>query len=161
MTTEWPMFSRRMSRGALAARLVCLLAVSGCAAQDVSRDPFGRPIDEKIAMPPGPLKGCNRADFDQPPKVISGVLPLYPVGRRLSGLEGSATLKYTVLSDGRIDDIQADSPESRWFRDHAVIALRTWKLEPALKDNVPVTTSCKLQVNYELERRFSQPPSRR
>ena len=145
------MFSRRKSRVARAARLICLLAVSGCATQDVNRDPFGRPIDEKIAMPPGSLSGCNRADFDQPPKLISGVFPLYPVGRRLSGLEGSATLKFTVLSDGRIDDIQAESPESRSFRDHSVIALRTWKLEPALKDNAPVTTSCKMRFIYQVK----------
>ena len=145
------MFRRGMSRVALAARLVCLLAVSGCAAQDVNHDPFGRSIDEKIAMPPGTLSGCNRADFDQPPKLISGVYPLYPVGRRRSGLEGSAMLKFTVLSDGRIDEIQAESPESRWFRDHSVIALRTWKLEPALKDGAPVTTSCKLRFSYELK----------
>ena len=147
---EWPMFSRRMSRVALAARLVCLLAASGCATQDVSRDPSGRSIDEQIAMPPGTLSDCDRADFDQPPKLISGGLPLYLVGRRVSCLEGSATLKFTVLSDGRIDDIQAESPESRSFRDHSVIALRTWKLEPALKDNAPVTTSCKMRFIYQV-----------
>src|SRR6266849_3259835 len=145
------MFDRRMSQIALVARLVCLLAVSGCATQAINRDPFGRSIDERIAMPPGPLNGCNRDDFDQPPKLISGVRPLYPVGRRLSGLEGSATLKFTVLSDGRIDNIQAESPESRWFRDHAVIALRAWKLEPALKGNAPVMTSCKVRFSYELK----------
>ena len=148
---EWPMFSRRMSRAALAARLVCLLAASGCATQDVSRGPSGRSIDEQIAMPPGTLSDCDRADFDQPPKLISGALPAYLVGRRLSGLEGSATLKFTVLSDGRIDDIQAESPESRSFRDHSVIALRTWKLEPALKDGGPVTTSCKMRFIYEVK----------
>ena len=101
-------------------------------------------------MPPGTLSDCDRADFDQPPKLIFGGLPLYLVGRRLSGLEGSATLKFTVLSDGRIDDIQAESPESRSFRDHSVIALRTWKLEPALKDNAPVTTSCKMRFIYQV-----------
>jgi len=97
------------------------------------------------------MNGCNRDDFGQPPKLISGVRPLYPVGRRLSGLEGSATLKFTVLSDGRIDNIQAESPESRWFCDHAVIALRAWKLEPALKGNAPVMTSCKVRFSYELK----------
>ncbi len=144
------MFSRRMSRAALAARLVCLLVLSGCATEDVNRDLSGS-IDEQIAMPPGTLSDCDRADFDQPPKLISGGLPLYLVGRRLSGLEGSATLKFTVLSDGRIDDIQAESPESRSFRDHSVIALRTWKLEPALKDNAPVTTSCKMRFIYQVK----------
>ena len=144
------MFSQRTSRVALAARLVCLLAASGCATQDVSREPSGGSLDEQIAMPPGTLRDCDRADFDQPPKLISGGLPLYLVGRRLSGLEGSATLKFTVLSDGRIDDIQAESPESRSFRDHSVIALRTWKLEPALKDNAPVATSCKMRFIYQV-----------
>jgi len=144
------MFSPSKSRVALAARLVCLLAVSGCATQDVSRDPSGRSIDEQIAMPPGTLSDCDRADFDQPPKLIFGGLPLYLVGRRLSGLEGSATLKFTVQSDGRIDDIQAESPESRSFRDHSMIALRSWKLEPALKDNAPVTTSCKMRFIYQV-----------
>jgi Gram-negative bacterial TonB protein C-terminal len=141
------MFSRRMSRIALAARLVCLLAISGCATRDVDR---GKPIDEQIALPPGTLSDCDRADFDQPPKLISGGLPAYLVGGRLSGLEGSATLKFNVLSDGRIDAIQAESPESRSFRDHSVIALRTWKLEPALKDNAPVTTSCKMRFIYQV-----------
>jgi TonB family protein len=141
------MFGRRMSRIALAARLVCLFAVSGCATRDVDR---GKPIDEQIALPPGTLSDCDRADFDQPPKLISGGLPAYLVGGRLSGLEGSATLKFTVLSDGRIDDIQAESPESRSFRDHSVIALRTWKLEPALKDNAPVTTSCRMRFIYQV-----------
>jgi len=145
------MVSRRMSQLGLAARLVCLVAVSGCATQDVNRDPFGRSIDESIALPPGPLKGCNRADFDQPPKLISGVSPLYPVGRRLSGLQGSATLEFTVLSDGRIDNIQAKSPESRWFRDHAVIAMRAWKVDPAFKDGAPVITSCKMRFTYQLK----------
>src|SRR5438552_16681359 len=128
------MFSPSKSRVALAARLVCLLAVPGCATQDVSRDPSGRSIDEQIAMPPGTLSDCDRADFDQPPKLIFGGLPLYLVGRRLSGLEGSATLKFTVQSDWRIDDIQAESPQSRSSRDHSVIALTRWTLEPALMD---------------------------
>ena len=145
------MFSQRTSRVALAARLVCLLAASGCATQDVSREPSGGSLDEQIAMPPGALSDCDRADFDQPPKLIFGGLPLYLVGCRLSGLEGSATLKFTVQSDGRIDDIQAESPESRSFRDHSVIALRTWKLEPALKDGAPVTTSCKMRFIYEVK----------
>src|SRR5947209_10532974 len=145
------MFSQRTSRVALAARLVCLLAASGCATQDVSREPSGGSIDEQIAMLPGTLSDCDRADFDRPPKLISGGLPLYLVGRRLSGLEGSATLKFTVLSDGRIDDIQAESPESRSFRDHSVIALRTWNLEPALTDGGPVMTSCKMRSIYEVK----------
>src|SRR5438445_6429005 len=144
------MLSQRTSRVALAARLVCLLAASGCATQDVSREPSGGSLDEQIAMPPGTLSDCDRADFDQPPKLISGGLPLYLVCRLLLEKKNSATLKFTVLSDGRIDDIQAESPESRSFRDHSVIALRTWKLEPALKDNAPVTTSCKMRFIYQV-----------
>jgi TonB family protein len=130
--------------------VLCIATVSGCASPDFKLDPFGRPIDESNSITPGPLDGCSKADFDEPPKLVSGVRPIYPVGRRVAGQSGSAFVRFTVRADGRIEDIKTVGPEATWFSDHAIIALREWKIEPALKAKKPVETTCKFAFHYKL-----------
>src|SRR6266550_7344266 len=96
-------------------------------------------------LPDAPIRAdigeCNRADFDEPPRLISGPRPEYPFDLRRTGQQGAALVKYAVSRDGRTEIIETKSPHSRLFVNEAVSAVTEWKFEPALKNKSPVRTS--------------------
>jgi len=106
-------------------------------------------------LPDAPIRPdigkCNRADFDEPPKLISGPRPAYPFDLRRTGQQGAALVKYAVSLDGRTEIIETKSPHSRLFANEAVSAVTEWKFEPALKNNSPVRTSCMTIFIFRLE----------
>jgi len=76
--------------------------------------------------------------WDVPPKLISGNAPVYPITRRFKGEPGSATLSYVIDADGLVKKIKILHATYKYFGDHAVIALRDWRFQPAIKDGKPV-----------------------
>ena len=103
-------------------------------------------------IPPYVFDGtCNRTDFDEPPKLIRGSRPEYPADLRRSGQQGTAVVRYTVSPEGKTENIQAKSPDSRLFQQMAIAAVSAWQFQPALKDKKPVATSCHMSFVFNLE----------
>jgi outer membrane biosynthesis protein TonB len=117
---------------------ISALCLVGCA------NPPSAPIRPDIGE-------CNRADFDEPPKLISGPRPEYPFNLRRTGQQGAALVKYAVSRDGRTEIIEAKSPHSRLFVDEAIGAVSEWMFAPALKNKSPVGTSCTTIFIFRLE----------
>ena len=104
--------------------------------------------DARTEMHNVPLKGCNAADFDTPPIVKSGKRPVYPIDKVLERKPGMATAIFKVTGNGRVVDEAATSNEDKSFATHLLIAIRAWEFEPARREGVPVTTTCKITMNF-------------
>ncbi len=133
------------------------MALQGCATEAPPADAFGRLIDDEIQIKPGPFLGCRKADFDHPPQVVLAAIPLYPVGRRMANENGKVGMTFTVSSQGKLEDIVVqtvgeETPGSVWFRNHATIAVRAWQLAPATRLGQPVSTRCKADFNFRMEK---------
>lgn len=123
--------------------VVCLVACVG------TKSPPTLSGDARTEMHNIPLQGCNSADFDTPPVVKSGKRPVYPVDRLIERKPGMAMATFKVTDQGRVVDEAAVSLEDKSFATHLLIAIRSWEFEPAKRGGSPVTTTCKITMNYK------------
>jgi len=78
------------------------------------------------------LAGAKLAGQVADRELVSYEKPVYPEWAKTDGIEGSVTLRFYVLSDGRVKDnifVEKTSGFSD-FDGNAVAALRTWRFEP-------------------------------
>ena len=106
--------------------------LAGCVTDDRAGR-AGRTLD-----PAAMVGTCCDDSYDEPPRMLSGKAPIYPIGKMLSGQGGSAVIAYTVGVDGKPRDVAVISTDNKSYSNHAVIALREWTFAPAKKDGVPV-----------------------
>jgi TonB family protein len=135
----------------LASRVLILtlaLATSSCA--EAPLDPYGRPFNPANQMPAGKKLACDKNDADEPARLLSGTLPMYPILQNQARNTGKAHLRFVVDADGRLKDVSATSDASPYFASHAVVATQDWKLSPAKKDGKPVATTCEMVINYTI-----------
>lgn len=90
------------------------------------------------AIDPTDIVGAESADWDTPPKLISGKRPIYPISQVLNGNSGSAILAFTIDVDGRARGFEVLEASDKRFADHAIIAVREWTWQPATKDGAPI-----------------------
>lgn len=91
----------------------------------------------------------SSAQWDSPPELVSGRLPIYPISQLLSRKPGTATVQYTIGMDGTPKDIQVEEASDRRFGDHAIIAVRQWKFRPALKNANPMDARVRETFTYD------------
>ena len=78
------------------------------------------------------LAGAKLAGQVADRELVSYEKPIYPEWAKTDGIEGSVTLRFYVLSDGRVKDnifVEKTSGFSD-FDQNAVAALRTWRFAP-------------------------------
>lgn len=141
-----PLF--RISSAALA--LTVLLSSAGAAP---GRDVFGRVFSEENMIPAG-SKVCHTRDaLDTRPVLLQGVKPLYPIIDNLNGQAGSVVIGYRVGEDGKTTIIsketKGDRNTSKWFGNHAVIAVASWTFEPGRREGVPVAVNCEIGFTFD------------
>jgi TonB family protein len=92
----------------------------------------GSPINtaDSVAFP--------SAEYDAPPRLLSGNAPTYPISRLLKGVGGQATIAFTILEDGTTADFVVISTDYEYYASHAVLAVKEWRYKPAIKDGHPV-----------------------
>lgn len=140
-----------MSRqGAIFLATVVLFGATACAS--VELDPFSRPYDDKNLMAPGPIKSCSIGSDTAftAPELEFGTKPLYPIGGLMDGKMGSARVTFAVAENGKLTVLEYESADSKWFANHAAIAMRDWRVKPATKNGVPVAVRCRLSFQYVL-----------
>ena len=132
--------------------LLVVSALAGCSSTPVKLDPYGRPYRTKNLMEPQSMRGwCRKADFDTPPALVSGTRPLYPIGQRYKENEGTVVIRFDVSAEGRVvvaTGVPNEPEATKWFTSHAIVAMRDWVVTPATKNGAPVSTQCRLCVNY-------------
>ena len=81
------------------------------------------------------------------------IKPRYPESARRQGIEGTALLRFQVLTDGRVGEVLVE--RSAGFSDldlAAVEAIKRWRFEPARRDQQAVAAWAVLPVEFRLKR---------
>lgn len=130
------------------ATLLAACCIVACGTSKV--DPYGRPYEPGNLLAPIELRDCRPSDVDRPARLVSGTRPVYPVEDLLRGRSGTAVIEFDVRADGTVHAV-ASSADARWFRDHAVVAMRDWQVEPAVRAGRPVAVQCRLLFDYRME----------
>ena len=78
------------------------------------------------------------------------VAPAWP--KSAAEVEGWVLLRFTVLRDGTVADIEVqESSPTGVFDASAVEALRQWKYEPVERDGKKVVQRAEIRMNYALQ----------
>ena len=88
-----------------------------------------------------------------PPVVVEGsqVQPSYPDSARQLGVQGTATLRLHVLTDGRVGEVTVEQSAGHPDLDQAAIdAARRWRFEPARRGTEPVPVWIRLAMTFSL-----------
>jgi protein TonB len=77
--------------------------------------------------------------------------PRYPEAARRAGIEGVTTLRFEVRADGTVGAISVETSAGYAALDQAaMIAVRTWRFEPARRGSEAVPVWVTLPVRFEL-----------
>jgi protein TonB len=83
------------------------------------------------------------------PKLISSVLPQYPLAARASGQQGDVVVETTIDKSGSVVRMHVVSGPSS-LRSAAMDALRRWKYEPSRLDGEPVEVQMLVTIKFRL-----------
>lgn len=125
-----------------------------------SQDELSRvgPVDDggqgggETAAPPAinPPPGLNDwVYYDEPPTLITRVVPEYPEIAHDAGVEGTVQLRLLVGVDGRVKDVHVDRSVPM-LDAAAVAAVRQWVFTPALSNGHPVVVWMSVPVRFSL-----------
>ncbi|MEL6718597.1 MAG: energy transducer TonB [Bacteroidota bacterium] len=77
---------------------------------------------------------------------------LYPESERKRGIEGTVVLKYTIGVDGTLQEVSVLKSVSEGLDKEAIRVFKnTSKWCPAMKDTIPVTSSCCREIKFKLQ----------
>jgi periplasmic protein TonB len=95
-------------------------------------------------QPDGPVKiGGNIKE----PRLISSVLPVYPIGAIQAGVQGDVVIQTTIDKDGKVVEMHVVSGPTM-LRQAALDALRRWKYEPSMLDGQPVAVQMLVMIKF-------------
>jgi TonB family protein len=89
--------------------------------------------------------------YDVPPKLLSGRTPIYPITRLQRGEGGDAIIDFTVDAQGIPRDFRVVKADYPYFASHAIIAMRDWRYQPAMKNGKPVAARLRIPFHYRFE----------
>ncbi len=113
--------------------LLLTACLAGCATPPLGESRANTAVD------PAYMVGPAHPDWDTPPKLIHGKAPVYPVSRLVAGQDGRTIIAYTIGSDGKPGDFEVVETDDKVFADHAIIAVRTWRYQPATKGGAAIS----------------------
>lgn len=87
--------------------------------------------------------------YDEPPAVVTQVVPVYPDLAREAGVDGTVMLRVLVGKDGRVKDVHVDRSIAL-LDEAAVSAARQWVFTPALSNGHPVMVWVAVPVRFSL-----------
>ncbi|MFZ3217428.1 MAG: TonB family protein [Candidatus Acidiferrales bacterium] len=110
-------------------------------------------VAQKVAVPPEPT---IRPDGDGPikvggnvkePRLLSSVLPEYPLTAREYGIQGNVVVKTTIDQKGNVVNMQTVSGPML-LRGPALEALRRWKYEPSTLNGQPIAVQMLVTIKF-------------
>ncbi len=122
---------------------LCMATSTICLGGPPRRQWAGYPMSS-VGLPPGPTR-----QYDVAPKFISGEAPAYPLSRLRDSISGDATVEYTIDEHGLIRDAKVLKADYIYFGYHVIIAMRTWRFEPAQQNGRPVPVHTRIIFHYE------------
>ena len=108
---------------------------------------------DKITRPGEPValvgKSIGRSSqYDIPPKLLSGRAPIYPIKQLQAGNSGSALIEFTIDEQGIPRDFRIVKTDYRYFATHAIVAMREWRFQPAIKNGKAVAVRARMPFSY-------------
>ncbi|WP_166839890.1 energy transducer TonB [Rheinheimera pleomorphica] len=84
---------------------------------------------------------------------IVRIEPRYPVQAARDGLQGWVKLRFTIMEDGSVDEVEVIEAEPRRVFDReAIRALRRWKYSPKVVDGKPMRQpGMQVQLDFSLD----------
>ena len=84
---------------------------------------------------------------------IVRIEPKYPVQAARDGLQGWVRLRFSIMEDGSVDEVEVIEAEPRRVFDReAIRALRRWKYSPKVVDGKPLKqTGMQVQLDFTLD----------
>lgn len=110
-------------------------------------DDHGAEIIRELPKPPMPIFKAAFRD----PRFARDFQPEYPVGKLRLEIEGSATVRVLVGTDGRVRQVQvirASDPDFAKATEKQ--ALKAWRFKPAMRDGTPVEDWQTLTVRFDI-----------
>lgn len=127
--------------------MVLLAAAGTAAAQDTPRD-VGREFTAAEYAAHNAM--LAKFDYDTPPRLLKGYVPLYPISRVMSGRTGKCVVSYTVGTDGKVSNVVGSPEDDRKMCDHAILALKRWTFSPAMRSGKVVSARMRVPISYDL-----------
>jgi TonB family protein len=90
---------------------------------------------------------------DAPPQPFIGPAPEYPRALFKKGIQGSATLVFTIGLNGAIFDPAVSEASQPAFGEAAMAVIRQWRFLPKVKDGVPVSTKAMMPFEFSAPKR--------
>jgi periplasmic protein TonB len=86
------------------------------------------------------------------PRYAGAFLPPYPRGLQTEGVEGAATVRVKIGTDGRVKEVISLSftEEDFWLATQKQ-ALNKWRFKPATEDGVPVESWREITVRFRID----------
>jgi TonB family protein len=94
--------------------------------------------------PDGPVKvGGNVKE----PRLVSRVMPEYPIVAKQAGIQGDVVVKTTIDEKGNVVNMQIVSGPAL-LRGAALAALRRWRYEPSTLNNQPISVQLLVTIKF-------------
>jgi periplasmic protein TonB len=101
-----------------------------------------------VGPPPAPAAPAIKIGGNvQPPKLVSSVMPIYPVVAKSAGVAGQVVLQVSVNASGVVVATKVLSGPAM-LRQAAVDALRRWKYRPATLNGTPVAVDITVTMSF-------------
>lgn len=95
-------------------------------------------------QPEGPVQiGGNVKE----PRLVSSVMPVYPMGAMKAGISGDVVIQATIDNNGKVAEMHVVAGPSL-LRQAALDALRRWKYEPSTLDGQPVAVQMQVTIKF-------------
>jgi protein TonB len=118
----------------------------GFALDGTGADDFAEVVPEPT-KPPLPVFTAALRD----PKFARDFQPDYPVGKLRLEIEGTATVRVLIGTDGRVRQVQVvRATDADFAKATEKQALKSWRFKPATRDGVPVEDWQTLTVRFDI-----------
>jgi TonB family protein len=104
----------------------------------------------ELATQPEAAKVYTHLDVDKEPIALSQVKAEYPGSLKRAGIEGAATIAFTVDAHGIPREVRSIKPTDRLFAEAAVAAVKQLRYLPGMKNGQPVATAMELPFNFHI-----------
>lgn len=93
-----------------------------------------------------------RAGNFVPPVKLSGDQPRYSDAAREAHISGSVSLRVTIGTDGRVENVSVVRSLNPDLDRNSIEAIRGWRFKPATKDGVPVQATIDIETSFRVYR---------
>jgi hypothetical protein len=132
------------------------ILLAGCAGAEL--DPFGRPYSGDYNYPPGEDM-CSEPGVDVQPYFVRGNHPAMPIENAFVARNAQAKVSFRIEPSGAIRVLKVDSVDKA-YANHAAIAVKDWKMKPAMRGGVPVAVDCTITFNNYFRGYKDEPPGK-